>query len=998
MDSHTRSISVLILILILMATRAHTQGNKEEQNDMMPSRMDRGDLILQHAMAYEFLGTPTQARQILWLHLPLDITALLDAPEGLITIAGELQNTCDAALIATTNKLYGNPTETQQDEPLKAPETIEDEEFKWLWQYDPVSLPEVKAACENNNMTMPTPARYDRKYKKRLNKFLDENHIKEILIDSYYSAKDHMNRLPPHGHKPSHAFPGSRHIYPERFSPKDHEFVKAQSYLENYDDDNDVTYAYRPNGKITAYFAPANAHQTYEKLMGEGMTRREIDRGDHLAKGNVICEKSKDTRQREQPREREATKMTKPETRGYSESVQLCYDTVDQIEYRGVKEYLQLGQVFARYNLVNNARILPTSKKEQDPRRQRSKETPLNDQPKEIKQKKKRVKRGRKRNKRFIPSIALRGALTLGKMIAKRAFATQMKPFLAHSGIRNIAPGKRRAASLLKSVIPFAADNPIPILMGVSGIGYSVWRNYKTNKRFDEQLKIIKENQHRIEKHATELSTVKLEVVQNYETLNQIKVDMFKTQQELRDMYNIINIVASTQLLQKTMIKVIQETNIMAEETQMQYNNLVEILLSISSDTIPGVFLSEIKAKANVLGLTGDQMLPNPERAVSISPLIENGKLNIYANFITGERQWEMYKIIPIPRFANGQSFTTEIEFNYALVGKAQGQYMPLSDDEARSCKMGACEPTGTIKRINDDNCTIKMIGLSKPSENCPVKTTTETPFFKSTINGLLYSVPRDTIGRLNCKDKPEMSKVGIDQVVKLQGMGIYDIPTGCDFRINKPEVVVLGPPQTISEVPTKNGAIKLQHSSKAFENQTFSTQRQEQRAIRSEQTHLKNQIKVTKTKMGKYTLFMVIIIATVTALLLTASGKLVWLTIIHKKVKRTYHKSKEAVQRGNAALATGFSSIVKHADAVNAVLLNRRQLNKYLKGDRDTIPLKRHISLINLENGEKENRLLGQRTQEDEEEDGRVNMAKYPYLPPLQEQQKGWEQQQQQQ
>lgn len=999
-------MTTLVTLLLLLTMQVKANPHEKPSNDMMPSRLDRGDLILQHAMAYEFLGTPTQARQILWLHLPLDITALIDAADGLITIASELQNTCDAALIATVNRENEPTTTASPIDTARAnmAEEIAQDEFQWLWQYDPTTLPEIKAACEKHNMLLPTPARHDKKYKKRLNEFMTHNQIEFILIESVYSQKDHMNRLPPDMQIPTHAFPASRKEKANEYSPKEKKFVTSKFTMDGYNDDADVTFAYKPNGKITAFFSPADEYWTYEKLMKLGMTRQEISAGDHIVKQNVICERSEEAQEKEKHEKRLTSTVTKPESRGYHETVQLCYDSVDQIEYRGVKEYLQLNQVFSRYNLVHNARRLPTNKTGQDTRRQKTKDIYMRDQEdtqtnttttkEESKrnntyEKEKEKETNTTREKRMIPAIALRGALQLGKMIGTRVFASKIAPFVAHSGIRNIAPGRRRAASLLKHITPFLKSNPIPILMGVSGIGHSIWRNYKTNKKFEEQLKIIQENRRRIEAQATELGTVKLEVIENYDTLNAIKIEMFKTQEQLQSMYNTLNIVAATQILQKTLLKVTQETNIIAEDTQIQYNNLVEILLSVSSDTIPGVFLPEIKAKANVLGLSGDQMLPNPERAVSISPLVEKGKINIYANFITGERKWEMYKIISIPRFSNGQSFTTETEFNYALVGKAQGQFMPLTNEEARACKMGACDPTGIVKRINDDNCTIKMIALSAPNANCPVKTSQQTPYFKSTINGLIYSVPTNTVGRLHCPNRVNLTKIGIDEVIELKGMGIYDIPTGCDFRINDPEVIVLGPPKTIHEGPIANGRLKLQSSSTANKNQTFSTHRQEQRAIRSEQSHMQNQIKITKTQIGKYAAITIIIIAIVTALLLIATGKLVWLTIIHKKVKKTYHASKEAVATGKTAIATGFSSLVKHADAVNALLLNRQKLNKYLKGDTNSIPLKRHISLINLENGEKENRLLGENVNDDDgdsDDDENRHKGKYPYLPPLRE------------
>lgn len=1004
-------ISWLYLFSILAHTRAAVESrrNTSTLNDAQPGRLDRGTLVIQHATAYEFIGTPTHARQIVWLHLPVDIKGLMEGPQQLMQIAATLQDTCDAALIApgelkaktkiedmkaskrrnkrqyaaiqeltaTLGTLQGimrmkhSPADAHdvanvdliqlerlENKRMRKAVTARETQWQWLGHEKKLALAEAKAACITHNMTIPEPAVFDREYRFSLSEFMLRNNITHILIDSEYSTKDHMNRLPPHALTPPQAFPSSMQNAVYKYDTDRKDFVITPWALEGYDDDDHITYAFAANGQVTGYVTPApdRTYLTKGYLKDIGMTDEEYKNAVHLPTSHVICLRQKDLAEEREIAAVDRNRLSRGDDTARTATVQLCYDTVDNIEVTAAKQYIKIAKLFKRHNIIVD------TMEETNRQLTQSDEEQIEEN----------------RQKRFIPLLAGKAAVMLGKSIAARKFGAQMLPFIKGiSGIRNLTPQSRRSTSLLKKFLPMAG-NPLPIMAGVAGLGYNVWRQYRTNKKFKEQKELILDNQREIKQQATDLDVVTLAVTENTDMILEVRRNMYYVQDKLQEMHSLLHSIASTTLLQTTIMHVTQDAGAIGTDNDIQYEALLEILISAASNTVPGIFIPEIAKQAHHIGIEGDKLMPNPQQAVGVSPIVVDNKIDIYANFITGDKQWEMYKIYPLPKFTNEQAFTRQIEFEYALVGQGQGQFIALSLDEARQCKTGACEPTGVIRRINDDPCTIGMMAMKNPSKTCPIITSEETPFLHSTIRGLIFSVPRDTPGRLHCENS-NITKIGVDQPVLLQGMGIFDIPTGCDFRSHTPEVIVLGPPhakhRTLADKPrvdTKASSIR-----KTMPHEV--SPQQERRVLQRAQDSLRNAFTATRSKISLVTTIVIAIGVAVILLVLVMTGKLAWLCVLHRKVRRLIEKAKKNMQIGKEALTRGMTSVARQADGVHRFFANRDRLNNYLKGNTDRLPLRNHISMINLEGGHVEHLLLGEESDEEEEKHRRPTV--YPDL-----------------
>ena len=921
---------------IIAATTAHTLSNKEMQSD--GDRIDRGHLVIQDSTAYEYIGRPTHARQILWLHLPIDISELLKGPGKMLTIAADLQDTCDAALTAPAQmNQESNPASLMDVANQRRKRTLQSQGEKWwhMWNKYTMNVHEAESACRNQNMTLPQPAGNDHSYQVSLRDFMQARNITHVLIHSDHSLKDNLNRLPPHAMTPSEAFPGSANNEVYRYDVGKRDWVTSKYSLAEYDDDPEITYAYFPEGHIKGYVSPTSKHTTNDKLRDLGLTDREIANEVHLPQSYVICEKpSQPKPTRKNTKETVEQMLKRSENSARHGAIQLCYNTVDHIEVIATKQHIRAITELQQHNIaVDDGRS--------QPRRKRNNGTQFEE----------------KRKKRFAVGLLAKGAMTLGGIVTKRRFGSKMIPYLSgFSGIKNLLPQKRRAFPLLKKFLPLAS-NPLPMALGIAGLGFNMWRHYRTNRKFAEQRQLIKNNQENIKQQATDLDIVTLAVTENEQSLRLLEKEMFNVQDTLQDVQNQMNTMASTSLLQTIIIQVAQETRAIEADMNSQYVALLEVLTSAAANTIPGIFLPEITKKAHQLGLAENGLMPNPDRAVGVGPLVQNGKLDVFANFVTGDREWEMYQIYSLPQFAEGMSYKRTLAFEYALVGQGQGQFIPLTSDEANDCKVGACEPTGVVRRMKDDPCTICVIAMRKPHKDCPVTVGEATPFLQSTIKGLIFSVPKETMGRLVCENS-NYTKIGIDKALTLKGMGVYDIPTGCDFRIHEPEVIVLGPPESRHE-SLSSGPTTKQGSEKK-DVPALASAIQERRAIRRSQEFLKNAFTASKTKISLITTAAIIIACLVGALILMATGKIAWLFILHRRVVRFVAKTKQNVNIGKEALKKGMTSMAKQADGVYRFLYDRDRVNGYLRGATDRLPLHTHISMVNLSDGANEHLLLG--------------------------------------
>ena len=946
------------------------QDTEKPLNDAAMRRRDKGTLTIHHATAYEYMGNPTQATQLIWLHLPMDISTALNAPMTMFKLAQNLQDTCDAAYLAMFNDAKSGFNNTKQTLELAIQHHTQKRltrgawgpkktKFKHLKKYRSQTLPRARAYCKYNNMRLTQPADPNSEYRHELTQFLEKEQINGIIIEKTFSKTDNLNRLPPLGRIPSEAFPNSRNTKVKIYNPKQRRFEEGSEDLWHYDDDNDVIYVFTRHGKLEAYFTNINGDYTQEYLRDKGVSDQDYSTRSYLKKTPVVCEDSrKNTTTTTSAKTQNKTQENNRNSGTYLGTLQTCYHTVDHIELAAVTADMRMATMWQQHNLI----IDTQGDNEKQFRRQTrvATATTKNDTAETWRTEKLiGLLRGdtdeeiNVRQKRFL-GLVIKGVTALATSGLTRKFAKQMLPLIGLNKIKKITPQSRKAFKLMSKLkhMPVA----LPALIGTAGLGYGVWSNYKTNKKFSEQRRTLINSRKHLNEQSTTLQTLKMDTITNEEDIQSTKEDMINIQNEFLQVRHLVHSIDAAVTLQNTIMQVRMKND---EIRDIANNNIAEIsetLISVRANVIPGVFTPTLRKGAAQLGIDGKQLLPNPERPINLSPLISEGQLDLYANFLAGTDKWEMYRITPIPKFRDNKAYTRKADFEYALIGLAQERYIALDLDEARACKRGACKTTGVIRFLADDPCTVRMLSLGEPDKNCHINESPGDPFLRSTASGLIYSVPEKVTGRLHCEGA-ERAKIGHDGTIVLDGMGIVNIPPGCALITNAPDVAkIIGPPR---EHDLRANNTLIQHVGKAIAPKPEKDNNNKRTEAIKAATQLTHGVKRNNKRIAGMTTAIIMLIIASVVLILIFTGKIACVALLHRKVMKKIAKANTAAKTAKQAMDHGFNSIVKHADGLTKILQDRNALNNYLEGTTHQLPLQHHVSTINLA-GEKEKHTLG--------------------------------------
>ena len=975
-DKTLAAMFILIYILTLPTSQAQLHNDTSQQteerplNDHAARHRLRSPLAIHHATAYEYLGNPTQATQIIWLHLPMDINAALNAPYTMLKLAHNLQDTCDAAYLAlfndprtglnsTRNTLQMAIKQHRQKRPATSKKRNEETTFKYLKEYRAQSLEMARMYCQKHNMRLTQPANPNLEYRRKLAQFLTLNSINEAIIDKKFGFTDSLNRLPPIASIPSEAFYKNRNDMAMQYNAEQRTFVPTGHGLKYYDDDKDAIYTYNRHGDLRVYFATTDGDYTLELLKKQGIADTEIASRNYLRKTPVVCEVLNTDAQTTTTPNKAEQSSAKEGSNTYMTTIQTCYHTVEHIEVEAVIADMHMSTMWQQHNLIvdtqgDTAKELinrreTTTTSEDDDDNNKSWQTDkmaeiLRDEP---------PREHNNRTKRFV-GLIVKGLASLITSGVSRKFAKQMLPLIGLNKIKKIAPESRKAFKMISKLknVPVA----LPALVGMAGLGYAGWSNYKSNKKFSEQRKSLIKSREHLNRQSTTLQTLTMQTSANTEDIKEINMEMLTVQTEFEQIKILVHKLDRAASLQNTISQVRMKNDEIRDTANINIAEISETLISVRANVVPGVFTPILRKGAAQLGIEGNQLLPNPENPVSLSPLISNGRLDLYANFLAGTDKWEMYRVIPIPKFRDNIAYTRKTDFEYALVGLAQERYIALDTDEARACKRGACKTTGVIRFLADDPCTIKMLALGEPKIGCKVNESPGDPFLRSTTSGLIYSVPQKITGRLHCEGA-DRAKIGHDGTITLEGMGVVNIPPGCALITNAPNIAkIIGPPR---EHNLRNNGTLIRHLGKAI------AKSQDEKIKVKQTTEIKTATKITegvkknKAKIAGITTAITILIIASALIIIMFAGKITCIAILHRKVMRKIRKTAAATTKAKDAIEYGFHSVVRQADDLTRFLQDRTAVNRYLEGTTNVIPLQRHVSTLNIE-GEVETIPLG--------------------------------------
>jgi hypothetical protein len=640
-----------------------------------------------------------------------------------------------------------------------------------------------------------------------------------------------------------------------------------------------------------------------------GMTENEvIDETPQFLKLPVICQKS--------PSQRISgiflNQTNSPEAnfqQTYKETIQLCYDTVDSIEAEGAQAQVRLVDFIDSHGLI------------------RAEDIPL-------------------RGKR-----SLMGAFSLMQAAIKgfggmRRFLTPITKLLSRRLFKSVMPSKRKAFSLLAGQ-KVSGRVLAPLAVGAAGLGFGLWQNYRTKRTLQQQRRMIMQHRDRLDANSREIGTAMLTAERNAQDINDLRAEM----RGLGDI--IIRVRAGATLLAATakvhtgLARAQQRQLVQLNTFEVRMRELAEILVQGNDDRIPQLLTPQLRSIEALRAIPEDSLLPDPDGPVEVIPIIEGDILHIYLNFLTGREKWELYDIYPLPRFADERMYTRKIAFQHALVGNRLRRYIPISAVEADNCRKGACAGTGVQYRLTNDPCTITMLALREPHADCAVEDGPAAPYFKILDKYMVYSVPSPAVASLHCDNSNDLAQPGIDKELRLEGIGLVEIPAGCDFQMNEPDISASGPPSIVTLKLDMPESHQLGGSHIRTEKVVAGLS-----ALKASKV-LAGRFQANRSKLE---LFKWIAIGTIAAI----SFALILLLLHTSWLYTRFRLVKTRLSVATTGLNTAFQSSLMAAARIYRFLSDRDLLRQYLEGPKEgrpyvSPPLQRHISTADLRTAEHE-------------------------------------------
>jgi uncharacterized membrane protein YebE (DUF533 family) len=730
--------------------------------------------------------------------------------------------------------------------------------------------------------------------------------IKEAFIDILYDEIDGVQKTAS-GALPS-TLPSYLHAWPRCYKRQgaSNSYDECRTSFDELDDTRHVAYAAtifdgQDSLRIVPYIQPEQNEETHDDLLYYNRPKSSVLNLDYLKKLTPICKVQK----REEPR---PTTPPPPKTsnatiEALKTATQLCYDTVAQIEVYAVEQQLKSDKLWEEYNL-------------------RREEPPS----------------ANARNKRQKRSLAWSAATKLAKMMigskTSRKIGSHVLEYAGSKVFRNVEPTKRRGLRMLAD-LP-AAASPLALLVGVTGLGYNMWQNYKTSQRLDKQLESIEENRKMLHQQAQNSRVIQLSVDRNTGNIATMNDTMTAIMIALARANDNIDVLTVSTGLHNAILQSIQGAASTALTCEAQLREITEILAQAQQGRTPNAFSTTVREEIRNYKLKGDQVMQHPDQPTYVSPIISGDKLDIYAQFVSGESEWELYEVIPLPRFAEGRAYTRRAAFRFALLDSAQRTYIQLDPQEAAECRRGACQATGVIRHTADDPCTIIMLALGKPREDCPMDESPQVPYFKATSDGLLFSTPEKIDARMHCRnaDSP-YSKTGVDKQITLEGTGLISMPAGCDFELTRPEVTIVGPPRHLESMHTgeKPKAISQDSSGIPHSDSNVALLRASSQLATKYKDFVAESLPKHASKLHIVASACIALGVLVAIICIVLTGKSMYIV-------RRFGSLTRQVTYVRDAFNTAFTSVITHARDIHTVLANRHTLRQYINGEMGALPV----------------------------------------------------------
>ena len=319
----------------------------------------------------------------------------------------------------------------------------------------------------------------------------------------------------------------------------------------------------------------------------------------------------------------------------------------------------------------------------------------------------------------------------------------------------------------------------------VPGLALDIYKEYVVDRRIKKAETNIDELTKTLKKQSTNLNTIDIRV-QDLEKLAQEMTSL------VSKLYKLITSVSEMHAVTQVLTSMIIHHNELVIHAQDSLGQLETILTSLLNQKVPISMSSNLKKFIATRDHGPDAFMLSPDKPVGVDPVVKDNILHVYTTFLEGTTTYDLYQVTPLPSFDGENAVTRQLPYEYVLLDGSQTSYAPLDAEAVLFCTQGVCPARHILHKVADDRCGVRALTDTPFDENCPVLISTNEPKFYQTAHGIIYAVPERYKGHLACKGK--QNKAGSEGNFHIDGVGILNIPTGCDLTLLKPDVVLQGP------------------------------------------------------------------------------------------------------------------------------------------------------------------------------------------------------------
>jgi hypothetical protein len=904
-------------------------------------------IVVRHSTAYRFIAKPMLIEQQIWLHLPINVSLITNAPAEILQQAHRLQNICDAALIryaqlapmnATAQVPFLSLLRGEEVARNKTNEKRKNSEWRptdygyFMAGAKPKSLGDTQRICARKWSTLPPIDTQAHVYE--IERAMSYLNVEEVFIDITYDSADGVQKTTD-GKLPStlemHKEPPF--CYTREGKTGTYQQCDDVSWADLDDTPNVVYTAYKKEAEllhIRAYKQPEFNEETHNNLVWYGRTADDVKALNYLRQLRPLCKLRTTPEQRRAQEVRVANEqqISTNALESLQTATQACYDSVERIEVQSVERQLGNDRAWETHNMRRGSLGLTSKSAAMATKREnRGAIGAISKQ---------RARRG------AIGAVGLLARRLLGSA-ATRKWGMKVLEAAAGNAFERVLPRERKGISMLQS----AAQNTgtiLPLMSGIAGgiagmagLGFNMWANYKTTQRLDTQLRMIEATRSELRQQAQSQRTIQLAAERNAENIGEMAKTIGRIIADLAAAHTSIDILAATTEVNTAVGQFSQiavKSVLACAERIREFGNIAE---QAQQGRLPNLISSAVRAEIQRYKLQGDQVAQHPDRPIHITPIIRGSQIDVFAQLVAGRSDWELYEVIPLPRFADNRAYTRQTAFQFALVDEAQKVYIPLDQQEANDCRRGVCKASGVIRHVADDPCTIIMIALGKPRDECPMSESPRIPFFKSTEAGLLYSTPDEILARLHCRRESEHARTGVDRPVRLVGSGLRTLPDGCNLELIQPEVTIVGPPRRIDANKLTSEAIAVSSSQLLTEAERSGAVKASSTLARKYKQFVAESYKTYKRKIAMALAGGAIAVGLLACISLAAMGCDCYML---NRIARLSGKRRKL----KATLDTTIQSIVGFIRETRHLLADRETLRHYIRGAIVSLPVRSRL------------------------------------------------------